>query len=79
LAAIRLMFISNFGRLLDRKIGGLCPAQNLADKIGGAAIEIQKVALDFHPPVIQTPQSTSALGYKLCSLRRMTFLGGGSS
>src|SRR5262249_58785564 len=32
-----------FGRLLDRKVCRLRAAQNLVDKVGGAAIEVQKV------------------------------------
>ena len=32
-----------FGRLLDRKIGGFCAAQNLVDKVGGAAKQVGEV------------------------------------
>jgi len=49
LAAIRLMISSNLVGCLTVRSAGFARAQNLADKIGGAAIEIQKVALNFHP------------------------------
>ena len=32
-----------FGRLLDRDVGGLRPAQNLIDQLGGAPKQIRKV------------------------------------
>ena len=31
-----------FGRLLDRDVGGLRPAQNLIDQLGGAPKQIRK-------------------------------------
>src|SRR5262249_59549562 len=31
------------GRLLDRKIGRLCPAQNLIDIVGGTPVQVQEV------------------------------------
>ena len=34
-----------FGRLLDRDVGGLRPAQNLIDQLGGAPKQIRKAAL----------------------------------
>ena len=38
------------GRLLDRDLGRLRPAQNLVDKIGGASIQVQEVRSIGHQP-----------------------------
>src|SRR5262245_683155 len=31
------------GRLLDRKVGWLCPAQNLIDNLGSAPVQVREV------------------------------------
>ena len=56
-----------FGRLLDRDVGGLRPAQNLIDQLGGAPKRSGKLApYDSRPPATTSSRKLCMSGLVGC-------------